>query len=73
MKSLITSITIFLFLTSFAINDTHAQRQKPLDQAVVEGNIDRVKSEIAAGVDINSKNRMGWTLLHFLTKAPMLT
>jgi hypothetical protein len=64
MKSLITSITIFLLLTSFAINDAHAQRQKPLDQAVVEGDIDRVKSEIAAGVDINSKNRMGWTLLH---------
>jgi hypothetical protein len=64
MKSLITSITILLLLTSFANNDAHAQRQKSLDQAVVDGDIDRVKSDIAAGVDINSKNRMGWTLLY---------
>lgn len=64
MKSLITFITIILLLTSFAINDAYAQRQKSLDQAVVDGDIERVKSEIAAGVDINSKNRMGWTLLH---------
>ena len=64
MKSLIPSITIFLLLTSFAINDAHAQRQKPLNQAVVDGDIERVKSEIAAGVDINSKYTAGWTLLH---------
>ena len=64
MKNLITSITIILLLTSLAVNTAFAQRQKPLDQAVVDGDIERVKSEIAAGVDINSKNRMGWTLLH---------
>jgi len=64
MKSLISSITIFLLLTSLAINTAFAQRQKSLDQSVVDGDIERVKSEIAAGVDINKTNRMGWTLLH---------
>ena len=64
MKSLISSITILLLLTSLAIDTAFAQRQKTLDQAVVDGDIERIKSEIAAGVDINSKNRMGWTLLH---------
>lgn len=64
MKHIIILISAFLFFVSFAVNDTYAQRQKTLDQAVVDGDIERVKSEIAAGVDINSKNRMGWTLLH---------
>jgi hypothetical protein len=64
MKRLTISITVLLLFVSFAVNDAHAQRQKTLDQAVVDGDIERVKSEIAAGVDINSKNRMGWTLLH---------
>ena len=66
MKSLITSVTILLLLTTLSLNVAFAQRphQKTLDQAVVDGDIERVKSEIAAGVDINSKNRMGWTLLH---------
>jgi hypothetical protein len=66
MKSLITSITILLLLTSLSINTAFAQGPPKisLDQAVVNGDIDRVKSEIAAGVDLNSKNRMGWTILH---------
>ena len=66
MKHLTTYITILLLLTSLSFNTTFAQHQpkKSLDQAVVDGDIDRVKSEISAGVDLNSKNRMGWTLLH---------
>jgi len=64
MKNITIVITVLLLLFSFAVNDTQAQRQKTLDQAVVDGDIERVKSEIAAGVDINSKNRQGWTLLH---------
>jgi hypothetical protein len=64
MKHISILISLLLLIMSFAVNDTQAQRQKSLDQAVVDGDIDRVKSEIAAGVDINSKNRMGWTLLH---------
>jgi len=63
MKHIIILISV-LFFASFTVNDAHAQRQKTLDQAVVDGDIERVKTEIAAGVDINSKNRMGWTLLH---------
>ncbi|OHB81447.1 MAG: hypothetical protein A2Z38_01495 [Planctomycetes bacterium RBG_19FT_COMBO_48_8] len=65
MKRLITFITISLLLTSLAINTTFAQQlpKKTLNQAVVDGDIDQVKSEISAGADVNSKNRMGWTLL----------
>lgn len=64
MKHIAILITVLLLLFSFAVNDTQAQRKKTLDQAVVDGDIERVKTEIAAGVDINSKNRMGWTLLY---------
>ena len=66
MKSMLTSITILLLLTSLFNNSAFAQRppKKSLDQAVVDGDIDRVKSEIEAGLDLNSKNRMGWTILH---------
>jgi hypothetical protein len=66
VKRLITLITISLLLTSFATNTTSAQQlpKKTLNQAVVDGDIDQVKSEISAGADVNSKNRMSWTLLH---------
>jgi ribosomal protein L23 len=57
-------ITILLLLISLSINTAFAQPKKTLDQAVVDGDIERVKSEIAAGVNMNSKNRLGWTLLH---------
>ncbi len=65
MKRLTTYITILFLLTSLAFNTTFAQqkRSKSLNQAVVEGDIDEVKSKISAGADVNSKNRMGWTLL----------
>jgi hypothetical protein len=65
VKRLITFITILLFLTSLALNTTFAQQQqsKSLNQAVVDGDIDQVKTQISAGADVNSKNRMGWTLL----------
>jgi len=65
VKRITTSITILLMLTSLALNTTFAQQQrrKSLNQAVVDGDIDQVKSQISAGADVNSKNRMGWTLL----------
>lgn len=65
MKRLTTYITILFLLTSLAFNTTFAQqkRSKSLNQAVVDGDIDEVKSKISAGADVNSKNRMGWTLL----------
>lgn len=66
MKRLTISITILLLLTSLLHNTTFAQqpRSKSLNQAVVDGDIDEVKSKISAGADLNTKNRMGWTLLH---------
>lgn len=65
MKRSIIYLIILLLLMSLTLNTAFAQGPKTsLDQAVVNGDIDRVKSEIAAGVDINKKNRMGWTLLH---------
>ncbi len=70
MKRLTTSITILLLLTSLALDTTFAQQppKKSLDQAVVDGDIERVKSEISTGRDLNSKNRMGWTLLHIAVR-----
>ena len=64
MKRFTISISVLLLFASFTLNDALAQRQKSLNQAVVDGDIDQVKSQISAGEDVNSKNRMGWTLLH---------
>ena len=66
MKRLTTSITILLLLTPLALNTTFAQQppSKSLHQAVVDGDIDQVKSQISAGTDLNSRNRMSWTPLH---------
>jgi len=65
VKRLITLITISLLLTSFATNTTFAQQlpKKTLNQAVVDGDIDQVKSEISAGADVNSEppNRNHYT------------
>jgi hypothetical protein len=65
VKRIKTFTTILLLLTSLALNTTFAQqkRSKSLNQAVVDGDIDLVKSQISEGADLNSKNRMGWTLL----------
>lgn len=63
MKRLI-SILVLLLLASLGIDTTFAQDSTKLHQAVVEGNIDQVKSLISKGTDINSKNYMGWTPLH---------
>ena len=65
MKRLTIFITILLLLTSLTFNTTFAQRprSKSLNQAVVDGDIDEVKSKIAAGADLSTKNIMGWTLL----------
>jgi len=66
VKRLTTSITILLLLTPLALNTTFAQQppSKSLHQAVVDGDIDQVKSQISAGTDLNSRNRMSWTPLH---------
>ena len=66
VKRLTILISVFLLFASLAFDNANAQqRKKPLSQAVVDGDIDQVKSEISAGADVNSKDRRtGWTLLH---------
>lgn len=63
MKRLIISISILLMFVSFT-KDALAQRQKSLHQLIIDNKIDEVKSRISAGEDVNTRNRMNWTLLH---------
>ena len=63
MKRLTISISVLLLFASLALDNAIAQPKKSLNQAVVEGKIDIVKSHISAGADLTTKNRMGWTLL----------
>ena len=65
VKRLTISIFALLMFTSFALDNAVAQpREKSMNQAVVDGDIARVKTLLSEGADVNSKNRMGWTLLH---------
>jgi hypothetical protein len=64
VKNIAISIPVLLLFTSFTINDAFAQRQKNLHQAIIDGDIDQVKSQISAGEDVNTKNKMNWTPLH---------
>jgi hypothetical protein len=65
VKHLAISMSVLLLFAFLALDNAIAQQpSKSLDQAVVDGDIDQVKSQISAGVDVNSKNRLGWTLLH---------
>lgn len=64
MKRLTISISVLLLFASLAFDNAIAQLpKKSLNQAVVEGNIDIVKSYISEGADLTTKNRMGWNLL----------
>ncbi len=64
MKRLTISISVLLLFVSLALDNAIAQPpKKSLNQAVVEGKIDIVKSYLSAGADLTTKNRMGWTLL----------
>jgi len=65
MKRITISMLVLFLFASFALDNAVAQqRGKSLIDAVVDGDIDLVKSKISAGEDVNSKNRMNWTLLH---------
>jgi len=66
MKRLAISILILMLFASLTIDKTFAQTapQQSLHQATVSGNIERVKELLSKGVDINLKNRQGWTPLH---------
>ena len=58
-------MSVLLVFATLALDNAFAQApKKSLNQAVVDGDIDRVKTLISEGADISSKNRMGWTLLH---------
>jgi len=64
MKRITISISVLLLFVSFALDNAFAQPGKSINQAVVDGDINRVKTLLSEGADVNSKNRMGWTLLH---------
>jgi hypothetical protein len=65
MKRLAISISVLLLFAFLALDKAVAQQPaKSLDQAIVDGDIDQVKSQLSAGADLNSKNRLGWTALH---------
>ena len=58
-------MSVVLLFVSIALDNSFAQpREKSLNQAVVDGDLARVKTLLSEGADVNSKNRMGWTLLH---------
>ena len=68
MKRFLISISTCLFLLSLGLdaNVARAQTQKPkkdLNQASVDGELDRVKELVSGGADVNTKNRMGMTPL----------
>ena len=65
VKRITISMLVLLLFASLALENAFAQQpEKSIDQAVVDGDLARVKTLISEGADINSKNRMGWTLLH---------
>jgi len=62
------SISTYLLLLSMGVdvNVAFSQVQRPkkdLNQAAVDGELDRVKELVSGGADVNSKNRMGMTPL----------
>ena len=65
MKRLFVSVLIDLAVLSFSFNGGIAwsQPKKDLNQAVVEGDLDRVKALVGQGADVNSLNRMQMTPL----------
>jgi hypothetical protein len=64
MKRITISMSVLLLFVSLALDNAFAQQpDKSLNQAVVDGDIDRVKTLISEGADLTTKNRMGWTLL----------
>ncbi len=65
VKRLFVSVLIALSVLSFGFNGGIAwsQPKKDLNQAAVEGDLDRVKALVGQGADVNSLNRMQMTPL----------
>ena len=65
MKRFAISISIALLVLSLGFNADVAwsQAKKDLNQAAVDGDLDRVKTLVGQGSDVNAKNRMGMTPL----------
>lgn len=65
MKRFVISISVVLLLLSFGFNADVAwsQAKKDLNQAAVDGDLDRVKTLVAEGQNVNAVNRMGMTPL----------
>jgi len=69
VKRSLISMSISLLLASLIIVPALAQgdmsqMSSSLHQAVVDGDLDLVKSLISKGADVNLRNRMSWTPLH---------
>jgi len=69
MTRLVISISSFLLLALFGLLPAFAEEEdekKPADsihQAIVVGDANQVQKLLSKGVDINSRNKMGWSLL----------
>jgi len=69
MTRLVISISSFLLLVFFSLMPAFAAEEdekKPADsihQAVVVGDANQVQQLLSKGVDVNSRNKMGWSLL----------
>ncbi len=56
-------ICVLIVFSCLGINVAWSQAKKDLNQAAVDGDLDRVKSLVADGADVNVKNRMSMTPL----------
>jgi hypothetical protein len=66
VKRLTVTITIFLAVITISNKSIYAQEESNLQllKAATDGNIKIVTSLLEEGVDINTKNNLGWTPLH---------
>lgn len=70
MKCLITLTTTILIILSLSFDEAKAQdvAGTRLHEAAVNGDIEKVRTLISEGADVNYKNRLGWTPIHTATR-----
>ncbi|MHC4072283.1 MAG: ankyrin repeat domain-containing protein, partial [Planctomycetota bacterium] len=56
-------ICVLIVFSCLGVDVAWSQAKKDLNQAAVDGDLDRVKSLVSGGADVNVKNRMGMTPL----------